>query len=133
MINQQNGSSLIEVLVSVALSSIAALGLSMSTTIGYKLVHRSTQQALAYNVAASRIEQIKLSSPAWSNVVDTWEPLVIGQFPFVRHTKMDAYGGSALTSITARVSVYPGTEVNRTSPGAPLSSLQTTIIPWKKR
>ncbi len=61
--HREQGTSLVEVLVSIAVSAIVGLGLSQTSTTGYSLLRDARERALVQQVVASTIEELSLSDP----------------------------------------------------------------------
>lgn len=59
----ERGTSLVEVLVSIAVSAIVGLALSQSSTVGYSLLRDARERALVQQVVTSAIEELSLSDP----------------------------------------------------------------------
>ena len=133
MSKQQRGSSLLEVMVSMLLSSVAALALSLTTTVGYTLVRETEKRAVAHQLALNKIERLKLTDPYSLTAIGHSEVVSEGGYHFYMETAFDT------TSVSAdwwfvTLTVYPSTPNGNVIDGEPaLSTLRTALVPWKKR
>lgn len=84
----QQGMSLMEVLAAIVLLSIVPLGLTYSTILSYKTIHRNERHSLASQLALDRMEDLAAMNPAnLSNALDEVENnLIVENASFTRVT-----------------------------------------------
>ena len=129
----QAGSSLLEVMVSVTLSSIAALALGLSTTTGYRLVHANERKALANQAALNMIEELRLADPKSMPFYLPSKEASFGPFHFYIQTRLKSSSARNDWWIVD-VDVYSSTGGDTPVYGeAPITTLRTSMIQWNKR
>ncbi len=80
----EGGSSLVEILVSIAVTGIVGLGLSHFSSVGYRLLTDSRERAIAQQVVASTLEELSLRDPSLLASSTYSEPITRGRFSLIR-------------------------------------------------
>ena len=122
----QLGFSLIEALVALAISSITATALGLSTGVGYKLCREAHQRAIAGRLVVSGIEQLNVSDPALLQSTDKTESIEVSGSSFFRTTQVTVnVDGSRFVEVSVELIGMP--EANKLS-----RSASATLVPWRQ-
>lgn len=90
MRSTERGSSLVEILVSIVITGIVALGLSHFSSVGYRLLTDSRERAIAQQVVTSTIEELALCDPNLLSTLTYSEPISRGRFSLIRTVTITA-------------------------------------------
>lgn len=88
--SNQRGMTLVEVLVALVLLSVVPLGLTYSSILSYKVIHRNQRHSVASQLALDRMEDLAATNPA--NLNDTFDEtennVVVDGASFTRITEV---------------------------------------------
>jgi Tfp pilus assembly protein PilV len=122
---QETGSSIVEVLVSILITGVVGMGLSQSTSTGYKLLKDSRDRALVQQVVTTTLEQLSLSDPSTLTTTTYSQSVSRG---LVTVTQTISITTNADRSVSLLVTGTIGGE--NSNPRA-TTSMSTRLTPWR--